>query len=72
MPDSPSDQEGTMIAKQKDKPEKWMELCELAANEQDANKMMALITEINRLLQVKQHLDTSNPDCPQVPDRALR
>jgi hypothetical protein len=48
-----------MIGKQK---EKWMELCELAANEQDANKMIALITEINRLLEVKQQrLDTSNP-----------
>ena len=41
---------GTMIGKQK---EKWMELCELAANEQDANKLMALITEINRLLEEK-------------------
>ncbi len=48
-----------MIGKQK---EKWMELCELAANEQDANKMIALITEINRLLEVKQQrLDASNP-----------
>ena len=48
-----------MIGKQK---EKWMELCELAANEQDANKVIALITEINRLLEVKQQrLDTSNP-----------
>jgi len=48
-----------MIAKQE---EKWMELCELAANEQDANKLMALITEINRLLQLKQQRpDSSNP-----------
>jgi hypothetical protein len=37
-----------MIGKQK---EKWMELCEPAANEQDASKMIALITEINRLLE---------------------
>jgi hypothetical protein len=52
-----------MIGKQK---EKWMELCELAANEQDANKMIALITEINRLLEVKQQcLDTSIP-APRV------
>jgi hypothetical protein len=50
-----------MIAKQKEK--KWMELCELAANEQDANKLLALLTEINRLLEVKQpRLDTSNPN----------
>jgi hypothetical protein len=57
-----------MIANQKEKKEKWMELCELAANEQDASKMMALITEINRLLKVKQQpLDTSHPDSPQGP-----
>ena len=56
---SPSDQEGTMLSEQK---EKWMELCELAANEQDARKLMALIAEIARLLEVKQQrLDTSNP-----------
>jgi len=48
-----------MMGKQK---EKWMELSELAANEQDANTMIALITEINRLLEVKQQcLDISNP-----------
>ena len=59
-----------MIAKQK---EKWMELCELAANEQDANKLLALLTEINRLLESKQpRLDTSNPDLRSVPKGALR
>jgi hypothetical protein len=48
-----------MIAKQK---EKWMELCELASKEQDAHKLLALITEINRLLKVKQQrLAISNP-----------
>ena len=48
-----------MLSKQK---EKWMELCELAANEQDARKLMALIAEIARLLEVRQErLDTSNP-----------
>jgi hypothetical protein len=31
-----------------------MELCELAANEQDLHKLLALITEINRLLEIKQ------------------
>jgi sensor domain CHASE-containing protein len=40
-----------MIGKQK---EKWIELCELAAKEQDANKLIALVREINRLLEVKQ------------------
>ena len=43
----PSDLEGRMIAKQK---EKWMEYCELAAKEQDPKKLIALIAEISRLL----------------------
>jgi hypothetical protein len=35
----------------KDDPkERWLELCALAAKEQDANKLIALVTEINRLL----------------------
>jgi hypothetical protein len=35
----------------KDDPkERWLELCTLAAKEQDANKLIALVTEINRLL----------------------
>jgi len=37
----------------KDK-EKWMELCERAAVEQDADKLMTLIHEIERLLQEKE------------------
>jgi len=37
----------------KDK-EKWMELCEQAAIEQDADKLMSLIREIERLLQEKE------------------
>jgi hypothetical protein len=54
-----------MIAKQK---EKWMELCELAANEQDAHKLLALLTEINRLLEVKQQRpDISNLDSRKRP-----
>jgi len=30
--------------------EKWMELCTLAAKEQDHNKLLELIREVNRLL----------------------
>lgn len=41
------------------KKEKWMELCELAVNEQDADKLMALVAEINRLLEVKQQQATT-------------
>jgi hypothetical protein len=39
-----------MIGKQK---EKWMEVCELAVKEQDPEKLMALVTEIDRLLEEK-------------------
>jgi hypothetical protein len=41
----------TMIGKAK---ERWMELCEQAANEQDPHKLMELVTEINRLLVEKE------------------
>ena len=37
-----------------DKKESWMELCELAAQEKDPTKLMALIGEIDRLLQSKE------------------
>ena len=32
----------------------WMELCELAAQEKDPTKLMALIGEIDRLLESKE------------------
>jgi hypothetical protein len=34
--------------------ERWMQLCQQAAVEQDPKKLMALIAEINRLLQAKE------------------
>jgi hypothetical protein len=34
--------------------EYWLHLCELAANEQDAEKLMELVKEINRLLEEKE------------------
>jgi hypothetical protein len=37
-----------------DKKESWMELCELAAQEEDPTKLMALIAEIDRLLATKE------------------
>jgi hypothetical protein len=37
-----------------EKKEKWMALCEQAANEQDPEKLMALVAEIDRLLAEKQ------------------
>ena len=36
------------------KKEEWLQLCELAANEQDPAKLMKLIAEIDRLLQEKE------------------
>jgi hypothetical protein len=33
--------------------ERWLELCEQAAVEQDPKKLIALVTEINRLLDEK-------------------
>ena len=34
--------------------ERWMQLCEQAANEQDPKRLMELIEEINRLLVEKE------------------
>lgn len=36
-----------------DNKETWMELCELAAQEKDPAKLMALIDEIDRMLEAK-------------------
>jgi len=53
-----------------DNQEKWMELCALAAEEQDPKKLMQLTNEIIRLLDEK---DTrlkqlSTPTDPQKPE----
>ncbi len=34
--------------------ERWKQLCEQAATEQDPDRLLTLITEINRLLQEKE------------------
>jgi len=34
--------------------ERWHELCEQAAKEQDANRLMELVREINRMLAEKE------------------
>ena len=34
--------------------ERWMELAALAATEQDSNKLLVLVQEINRLLEEKE------------------
>jgi len=35
--------------------QKWMELCAQAAQEQDHEKLMELIAQINQLLDAKEH-----------------
>ena len=37
-----------------EKKEHWMELCERATTEQDPQKMLEIISEINRLLKEKE------------------
>jgi hypothetical protein len=50
---------------------RWMELAELAANEQDARKMIELVREINELLQEKQRrLNREQAAKQQVPRSA--
>jgi hypothetical protein len=39
--------------------ERWEMLCELAANEQDPQKLLALVQEINDLLEKKRNSSTS-------------
>lgn len=41
--------------------EKWMELCERAAREQDPERLMQLIAQINQLLEAKEHKLKSSP-----------
>ena len=49
--------------------ERWQELCEQAAQEQDPAKMLEIVEEINRLLAVKydrlSHADGVPPKTPK-------
>jgi hypothetical protein len=44
------------------KKEEWMHLCEMAANEQDSEKLLALVKEINRLLEEKEARRSAKAD----------
>ena len=44
--------------------ERWQELCEIATKEQDPAKMLALVQEINRLLEEKQARLDEARRCP--------
>jgi len=37
-----------------EKKERWMELCEQAANEQDASRLLEIVKQINDLLEEKE------------------
>jgi hypothetical protein len=51
-----------------DKKESWMELCELAAQEKDPEKLMALVAEIDRLLgEQKQRVENPNSRTKGLP-----
>jgi len=48
--------------------ERWLELCEKAANEQDPQKLLMLVEEINRLLEEKsKRLVTNKPPDSATP-----
>jgi len=54
-----SENEGCMEGAAK---ERWLQLCELAAKEQDSAKLLSLVREINRLLEEKdQRLKAKKP-----------
>jgi hypothetical protein len=46
--------------------ERWLELCELAATEQNPEKLLQYVQEINRLLDEKQKR-VNQPSKPQPP-----
>ena len=41
--------------------ERWMELCELAAREVDSQKLISLVSEINRMLDEKMEVGLRQP-----------
>jgi hypothetical protein len=48
--------------------ERWMQLCEQAANEQDPEKFMELIAEIDRLLEGKERRLKGNRSATESAD----
>lgn len=55
---------------QGEKKERWMELCAQAAVEQDPEKLMALVNEINKLLKEKeQRLGFRSPESSDISPR---
>jgi hypothetical protein len=51
----------TVLERMKDQTkERWFQLCQLAAVEEDPNKLLALVTEINTLLERRQQQKTDS------------
>ena len=48
--------------------ERWMHLCEQAAIEQDPQKLMELINEINRILEEKERRLKQTPEWKSNPE----
>jgi len=59
------DGQATVRETMKNNVEPWMELCELAARESDANKLMKLTEEIVRLLDEKRKPPLAHSRTPQ-------
>ncbi len=52
--------------------EEWMELCERAAQEQDPEKLMLLIAQINRLLEAKERMLKGSSPAAEPPNKFLK
>jgi hypothetical protein len=52
--------------------EEWMELCERAAKEQDPEKLMQLIAQINQLLEAKERTLKSGSPATEPPNKFLK
>ena len=50
--------------------ERWMRLCEQAACEQDPEKLMDLVSEINRILEEKERRLLGRANLASEPDQA--
>jgi len=52
-----------------DNKERWMDLCRLAAVEQDSAKLLGLVDEINRLVEEDQRRKAPGKPPARLPDR---
>jgi hypothetical protein len=64
MHNAPYDLQGGFV--QGARRERWLELCEKAANEHDPQKLLMLVEEINRLLEEKSKRLAANKPADSV------